>query len=378
MAVILRRFSRKALQASMGNLAVPSFDLTQASDTGVSNSDHLTGNNMPSFEGQAPAGSTVAFYADGLLTGIAAADDQGSWSTMLNECQALADGARAITAQAFDDAGQVSALSPELAVTILTTAPDMPVITSALANSHAKGGRLVVSGTAAPGTTIKVIKEGRAVRARAQADAGGAWSATVGGLAAGPHTLRCATDRAAGNESPAFNDTVVTVDSAGGAGAGGGSAAGAGPDAAVSTASTTAAATSAPVIAMTAGDIACGTGSSGAACKQQATANILIANNPDVVMPLGDNQYECGLLGRLPELLRPKLGCAEGEDLPLGRESRVSRELDFGQPVLQGAVRRSRLLHLLRQRRHAPPADLHERLQGLLLVQPGQLAFHSC
>ena len=166
--------------ASMGNLAVPSFDLTQASDTGVSNSDHLTGNNMPSFEGQAPAGSTVAFYADGLLTGIAAADDQGSWSTMLNECQALADGARAITAQAFDDAGQVSALSPELAVTILTTAPDMPVITSALANSHAKGGRLVVSGTAAPGTTIKVI-EGRAVRARAQADAGGAWSATVAG-----------------------------------------------------------------------------------------------------------------------------------------------------------------------------------------------------
>ncbi len=175
-----------------GSLAAPSFQLVPSSDTGISNSDRLTGNNMPSFEGQAPAGSTVALFADGLLVGIATADDQGNWSTMLNECQALDDGARAITAQAFDDAGQVSALSPELPVTILTTAPDMPVITPALANSHAKGGRLVVSGTAAPGTSIKVL-EGRSVRARAQVDAGGAWSATVAGLAAGPHTLRART-----------------------------------------------------------------------------------------------------------------------------------------------------------------------------------------
>ncbi len=67
---------------------------------------------------------------------------------------------------------------------------------------------------------------------------------------------------------------------------------------------------------MAAGDIACGTGSSGAACKQQATANVLIANNPDVVMPLGDNQYECGLLGDFRTYYDPSWGALKAKTRP--------------------------------------------------------------
>lgn len=42
------------------------------------------------------------------------------------------------------------------------------------------------------------------------------------------------------------------------------------------------------------GDIVCGTGSSGAACKQAETANLAASTNPSAVFVLGDNQYENG------------------------------------------------------------------------------------
>jgi acid phosphatase type 7 len=42
------------------------------------------------------------------------------------------------------------------------------------------------------------------------------------------------------------------------------------------------------------GDIACGAGSTGAACGQVKTANLVLAANPNAVLLLGDNQYEQG------------------------------------------------------------------------------------
>lgn len=43
-----------------------------------------------------------------------------------------------------------------------------------------------------------------------------------------------------------------------------------------------------------AGDIACGVGSIGADCKQDATASLIDSIKPVAVLPLGDNQYEAG------------------------------------------------------------------------------------
>ncbi len=48
-----------------------------------------------------------------------------------------------------------------------------------------------------------------------------------------------------------------------------------------------------PVVAAV-GDIVCGAGSTGAACKQQETANVAAAMNPAAVLVLGDTQYESG------------------------------------------------------------------------------------
>ncbi len=87
---------------------------------------------------------------------------------------------------------------------------------------------------------------------------------------------------------------------------------------AVSTASSkTDAKTDAVIVAV--GDIACGAQSTGAKCEQQATSDLVIAQHPDAVLVLGDNQYECGQLddytkyfdptwGRFKDLIRPAIG----------------------------------------------------------------------
>jgi Calcineurin-like phosphoesterase len=73
-----------------------------------------------------------------------------------------------------------------------------------------------------------------------------------------------------------------------------------------------------PVI-MAAGDIACGGATLSAKCMQNATADLVVEANPDAVLTLGDNQYECGQLtdymasfdpswGRFKEKIHPVPG----------------------------------------------------------------------
>ena len=62
-----------------------------------------------------------------------------------------------------------------------------------------------------------------------------------------------------------------------------------------------------PVI-MAAGDIACGSGSSGASCKQMQTSDLLMQQNPDAVLLTGDNQYEDGELPDYQSFYDPSWG----------------------------------------------------------------------
>lgn len=75
------------------------------------------------------------------------------------------------------------------------------------------------------------------------------------------------------------------------------------------------------VVIVAAGDIACGAGTPATStkCQQMATSNVAIAANPDAVIALGDNQYECGTLsdfqgaydpswGRLKSITHPVIG----------------------------------------------------------------------
>ena len=103
--------------------AVPSApDMTAATDTGVSNSDNLTGNATPSFTGTGDANAYVTLYdTDGstvLATGQA--DGSGSWTVTSS---AMSNGAHTLTVKASDAAGNMSNASSGLGVTINSTAP---------------------------------------------------------------------------------------------------------------------------------------------------------------------------------------------------------------------------------------------------------------
>ncbi len=65
--------------------------------------------------------------------------------------------------------------------------------------------------------------------------------------------------------------------------------------------------TSDPVIAA-AGDIACGANTGSKPCQYQATSDLIANLNPDAVLPLGDEQYECGELSNFNGYYDPTWG----------------------------------------------------------------------
>ena len=68
---------------------------------------------------------------------------------------------------------------------------------------------------------------------------------------------------------------------------------------------------------MAAGDIACGTSSSGSSCQQLVTSDLLVDGNPDVVLPLGDIQYECGELSEFQSFYGPSWGRVKDKTRPV-------------------------------------------------------------
>jgi hypothetical protein len=67
---------------------------------------------------------------------------------------------------------------------------------------------------------------------------------------------------------------------------------------------------------MAAGDIACGSASTGASCAQALTSDLLVAQQPNAVLLLGDNQYECGDLGDFNTYFDPTWGRERGSVYP--------------------------------------------------------------
>ena len=88
-----------------------------------SNSDDLTNvNNGLVFNGTAEANAAVDLLRDGAIVASGSADGLGNWS-LTDATGPLADGSYAYTAQATDAAGNLSAESSALTVTIDTSAP---------------------------------------------------------------------------------------------------------------------------------------------------------------------------------------------------------------------------------------------------------------
>lgn len=119
--------------------------LAVASDTGSSSSDNITSVITPTLNGTAEAGSTVTLYdTDGVtVLGSTTANGSGNWSITSSF---LAAGAHSLSVIATDTAGNRSTASAKLNVTIDTSAPTAPSLsTNSVATSMATAGATVAT-----------------------------------------------------------------------------------------------------------------------------------------------------------------------------------------------------------------------------------------
>ena len=167
--------------------------------------DGITNDNTLTLTGTAEANATVKVYDGATLLGSATADGSGNWSYTT---AALANGAHSLTATATDVAGNTSAASAALSVTIDTSAPVTPAIASFSTDSGTVGdgitndNTLTLTGTAEANATVKVY-DGATLLGSATADGSGNWSYTTAALANGAHSLTATATDVAGNTSAA-------------------------------------------------------------------------------------------------------------------------------------------------------------------------------
>ena len=191
-------------------------DLDAASDSGTSNTDNVTSLTTLSFSGTAEAGATVQLFVDG-VAGNAVTAAAGSWTI---SASSLSPGSHSITARATDAAGNSSAASGPLTVTIDTTLPSAPSVpdldaasdtgTSAIDNLT-KLTTLSFSGTAEAGATVRLFVDG--VSAGTTVATGGTWTIVASSLSPGVHSITATVLDPAGNLSAASGPLSVTIDS---------------------------------------------------------------------------------------------------------------------------------------------------------------------
>ena len=165
-----------------------------SSDSGTVG-DGITADSTLTLTGTAEANSTVKVYDGATLLGQTTADGSGAWSYTT---AALANGTHSLTATATDAAGNTSAASATLNVTVDTAAPSAPAIASFSNDTGTVGdgitadNTLTLTGTAEANSTVKVydgatllgtvdrqwqrsleLHDGRAGERRAQPDGDG-------------------------------------------------------------------------------------------------------------------------------------------------------------------------------------------------------------
>lgn len=127
-------------------------DLLNIYDSGASNTDNKTAITTPVISGKAEANAIVALYDGDTLLGTALADKSGAWQ--ITSSVSLGTGAHSLTAKATDVAGNVSAASAKLNLTIDPGATGLALAGTSAADNFAlnsQAGAIKVSGFSAAG-----------------------------------------------------------------------------------------------------------------------------------------------------------------------------------------------------------------------------------
>jgi hypothetical protein len=184
-----------------------------STDTGTFG-DRITADNTLSVTGTAEAASTVTVYFNGVNQGTTVAAANGLWTF---DAAPKPDGVYAITASAQDVAGNSSAASGALTVTIDSTSPSAPTITSFSTDTGIPTDRvtsdntLTVVGTAEAASVVSVYFNG-VFQGTTIAGANSTWTFDAAPQADGIYTITGTARDAAGNTSAPSNSLVVTID----------------------------------------------------------------------------------------------------------------------------------------------------------------------
>ncbi|MDR2973689.1 MAG: Ig-like domain-containing protein, partial [Propionibacteriaceae bacterium] len=176
-----------------------------------------TNDSTPTITGTGVPGDTVEVSVDGTPIGKVTVQPDGTWT--LTPTTPLTDGPHTITATQTDPAGNTSgpATAP---ITVDSTPPAAPVITSPADGSTTNDTTPTITGTGEPGDTVTVRDRrdtetgpGEVIgTTKVQPD--GTWTLTpTTPLPQGPQNITADQTDPAGNTSPP-DDTNVTVDSA--------------------------------------------------------------------------------------------------------------------------------------------------------------------
>ncbi|MYM39404.1 Ig-like domain-containing protein [Duganella qianjiadongensis] len=195
--------------------------LAAASDHGSSNSDRVTNLATPQITGSAEAGASVRLYdTDGTtVLGTATADNSGNWSI---SSSSLVNGSHSLSAKQTDVAGNVSAASSTLSVTIdlaTPSAPSAPQLASASdsgtqGDNHTDITTPSITGTAEAYATVRLYdSDGTTVLGSTSADGSGNWSISSSALGLGLHNLSVRQTDLAGNQSATSATLGITIDS---------------------------------------------------------------------------------------------------------------------------------------------------------------------
>src|ERR1019366_4849028 len=175
--------------------------------------DHITNDNTPMLTGTAEANSTVNIYDGATLLGSATANASGAWTYTT---AALTDGAHNLTTTDSDAAGNTSAASSALDVTVDSSQSAIAIAT----NNYILGlrGSALLAGTSEANSSIS-IHDGNtgALLGQTTASSTGVWSATMGNISNSVHSLALTTTDAAGHTGSANvvygttgNDTITS------------------------------------------------------------------------------------------------------------------------------------------------------------------------
>lgn len=178
-------------------------------DSGPLSDGAQTNDTTPTLSGAGETGSIVSILNNGVEIGTAEVIG-GVWS--FTPDPALTEGNYNFTVTAKDAAGNTSQPSQAIGLTIDTTVPAAPFITSPGNPAVTNQTELPVSGTGEPGSTITLLN-GSTVIGTAVVAPDGSWTITPNSpLIEGNYTLTATATDPAGNVSPPSASVTLQVD----------------------------------------------------------------------------------------------------------------------------------------------------------------------